>query len=210
LIATVDGTPATVNQLALQAGVDKSIASRAVAQLAEHGLVAREQGRRRAPVIVADLARLADLLAERTAWPAHEVVGGYIWGRNIWDTAATLSRNAANAGIQVAVTGRTGAAFLGILGTSSPAEVRCWAAVNGRPLDEIAVALGLTPAPSESANVRVSADPWRTGVHRHVSAQFDEWTAIVAHPLRVWCDLHAEDRGLEFASQLWGITSHAQ
>jgi MarR family len=210
LIASVDGMPPTINELALRAGVDKSIASRAVAQLAGQGLVVREQGRRQAPVVVTSLESLANLLAERTVWPGHELVGGYLWGRNIWDTAATLSRNAANIGIQLAITGRTGAAFLGLLGTSSPLEVRCWAALNGRPVEEVADALGLTPAPRESVNVRVSADPWRIGVHRHASAQFDEWTATVAHPFRVWCDVHAEERGLEFASQLWGITSHAR
>jgi hypothetical protein len=71
-------------------------------------------------------------------------------------------------------------------------------------LEEVAAALGLAPAPRESMDVRVSADPWRTGVHRRASAQFDDWTATVAHPIRVWCDLHAEERGREFASQLLG------
>ena len=209
LIASVDRTPPTITELARRAGVDKSIASRSVAQLAEQGLVARERGRRRVPVFVADPTSLAELLAERTAWPGHDVVGGYAWGRNIWDTAATISRNAADTGIELAITGRTGAAFLGVLGTSSPLEVRCWATLKGRSLEEVAAALGLAPAPRESMNVRVSADPWRIGVHRHANAQFDEWTATVAHPLRVWCDLHAEERGREFASQLWGKASHA-
>jgi transposase len=209
LIASLSGTPPTITELARRAGVDKSIASRTVAQLAKQGMVAREQGRRGVPVCVADPASLAELLAERTAWPGYEVVGGYIWGRNIWDTAATVSRNAAEAGIGLAITGRSGAAFLGVLGTSSPLEVRCWATLDERPLEEVAAALGLTPAPPESANVRVSADPWRIGVHRHASTQFDEWTATVAHPLRVWCDIHAEERGREFAAQLWGRVSHA-
>jgi predicted transcriptional regulator len=209
LIASVGGTPPTITELARQAGVNKSIASRAVTQLAEQGLVAREQSRRRGPVVVADPGSLAELLAERTAWPGHEVVGGYIWGRNIWDTAATISRNAADTGIELTITGRTGAAFLGVLGTSSPLEVRCWVTLNGRSLEEIAATLGLAPAPRESMNVRVSADPWRIGVHRRSNVQFDEWTATVAHPVRVWCDLHAEERGREFASQLWGKASHA-
>jgi DNA-binding transcriptional ArsR family regulator len=209
LIASVDGTPPTITELARSAGVDKSIASRAVAQLAEQGLVTREQSRRRAPIFVADPYSLAELLAERTAWPGPELVGGYAWGRNIWDTAATISRNAADADIELAITGRTGAAFLGVLGTSSPLEVRCWATLNGRSLEEVAAALGLAPAPRESMNVLVSADPWRIGVHRRATAHFDEWTATVAHPFRVWCDVHAEERGREFASQLWGKASHA-
>jgi predicted transcriptional regulator len=209
LIASVDGAPPTITELARRAGVDKSIASRAVTQLAEQGLVAREQSRRRVPVLVTDLNSLAELLAERTAWPGHDVIGGYLWGRNIWDTAAIVSRNAVDAGIEFAITGRTGAAFLGVLGTSSPLEVSCWATLNGRSLEEVAASLGLAPAPHESMNVRVSADPWRVGVHRHANAQFDEWVATVAHPLRVWCDLHAEERGREFAAQVWGIASHA-
>jgi len=209
LISSADGRPPTITELARRAGVDKSVASRAVAQLAEQGLVTREQGRRRIPVLVADLNNLAELLAERTAWPGHEVVGGYLWGRNIWDAAATISRNAADHGIELAITGRTGAAFLGVLGTSSPIEVRCWATLDKRSLEEAAAVLGLAPAPRESMNVRVSADPWRVGVHCHKNVQFDEWTATVAHPIRVWCDLHAEERGREFASQLWGKASHA-
>ena len=209
MIASLDGTPPTITELARSAGVDKSIASRAITQLAEQGLVTRDQSRRRAPILVADLDSLAELLAERTAWPGHEVVGGYAWGRNIWDTAAIISRNAADADIELAITGRTGAAFLGVLGTSSPLEVRCWATLNGRSLEEVAAALGLAPAPRESMNVRVSADPWRIGVHRRATAHFDEWTATVAHPFRVWCDVHAEERGREFASQLWGKASHA-
>lgn len=209
LISSLDGKPPTVTDLSHRAGVDKSIASRAVTQLAEQGLVAREPSRRGRPVLVADPSGLAELLAERTGWPGNEVVGGYAWGLNIWDTAAALSQNAADEGIELAITGRTGAAFLGVLGTSSPIEVRCWATLNGRPLEEVAAALGLTPAPRESMNVRVSADPWRIGVHRHMNARFDEWTATVAHPIRVWCDLHAEERGREFASQLWGKASHA-
>ena len=209
LISSVSGTPPTITELARHARVDKSIASRAVAQLTEQGIVARDQSRRRAPILVADPSRLAELLAERTAWPGREVVGGYVWGRNIWDTAAAISRNAATNGIELAITGRTGAAFLGVLGTSSPLEVRCWATLNGRSLEEVAASIGLAPAPQQSVNVRVSADSWRIGVHRHVNAQFDEWRATVAHPIRVWCDLHAEERGREFASQLWGKASHA-
>lgn len=209
LIASAGGAPPTITELASNAGVDKSTASRAVAQLAEQGLVAREPTRRRVPVVVSNPDSLAELLAERTAWPGHEVVGGYAWGRNIWDTAATISRNATDAGIELAITGRTGAAFLGVLGTSSPPEVRCWATLNGRSLEEVAAALGLAPAPRESMNVRVSADLWRIGVHRRANVQFDEWTATVAHPFRLWCDVHAEERGREFASQLRGEAGNA-
>ena len=207
LMATLAGQQRTVTQLARQAGVDKSVASRTATQLAGLGLVERSgyQGALR----VADLADLAELVAARTAWPGSDVVAGYAWGRTILDTAATLTRNAATAGIDIAVTGRVGAAFLGVLGTSSPSEVRCWVGMNGRSLEQVAAELGLEPAPADAANVRVSADRWRVGVHRRAVARFDELTAMVAHPLRVWCDLHAEQRGSEFAAQLWGEISHA-
>ncbi len=145
LMAASAGQQLTVTELARQAGVDKSVASRTVAQLAGLGLVERSgyQGALRVPV----QADLAELIAARTAWPGTEVVAGYAWGRTILDTAAAVSRNAAAAGVDVAVTGRVGAAFLGVLGTSSPPEVRCWVRVNDRPLEEVAAELGLEPAP---------------------------------------------------------------
>jgi hypothetical protein len=209
LISAVDDGQPTITELARRARVSASTASRAITQLAEYGLVEREENWRQVSVRVADLATLANLLADRTAWPGTEVISGYVWGRTIWDVAATVSGNAVDAGIDLAVTGRVGAAFLGVLGTSSPTEVRSWVSVNGRSLTDVAERLGLEPVPPESANVRLSADPWRIGTHRHADEQFDGWTATVAHPLRVWCDLHSEDRGREFAAQLWGKVSNA-
>jgi len=131
------------------------------------------------------------------------------WGRHIWEVAAKVSERAVDAGIDLAVTGRTGAAFLGVLGTSSPSEVRCWVDIGDRPLPSAAELLGLEPAFEEDANVAISVDPWRVGVHRSSTARFEEWAASVAHPLRVWCDLHGEQRGAEFAAQLWGEISRA-
>lgn len=210
LIAAVGGAQPSISELAQRAEVSVSTASRAVKQLAEQGIVEREQNWRQVAVRLVDVTALADLLANRTAWPGSEIVSGYAWGRNILDVAVTISRNAADAGIDMAITGRTGAAFLGVLGTSSPREVRCWAALNGRTLPEIAGRLQLDPAPPESVNVRVSADQWRIGVHRRADVHFDGWTATVAHPLRVWCDLHGEVRGREFAAQLWKEAIHAR
>jgi MarR family len=209
LIAAMASERPTVTELARRARVSVSTASRTVAQLASHGLVEREQAWRQVAVQVSDPDALANLLADRTAWPGREVIGGYVWGRNIWDVAAVISRNADAAGVAMAITGRVGAAFHGILGTSSPPELRCWATLNGQALEEVAGRLGLEPAPRESINVRISADPWHIGTHRRAQANFDVWTATVAHPLRVWCDLRDEERGREFAAQLWGRTRNA-
>ena len=160
-------------------------------------------------VEVLDRVAIAARLAERTAWPGDEMLAVFLWGRTVFDVAARISDAAARAGIDLAVTGRVGAAYHGVLGTSSPKEVRCWVNAHS-PLADSAEALGLDPAPDESANVLLSTDPWRVGVHRRQVAQFDDLTASVAHPLRVWCDLHDEQRGAEYAAQMWGAMVHGR
>jgi DNA-binding transcriptional ArsR family regulator len=210
LIATAGGAEPTLADLAEGAGVGLSTASRAITQLAEHGLVVKKRSGSHVAVAVADRVEIAGRLAAQTAWPGGQRIGGYLWGRNVWDVAARLSANADEAGVTLAVTGRAGAAFLGVLGTSSSAEVRCWVDAGKRSLTAIAGSLGLDPAPEEAVNVTVSSDPWRVGVHRRGSIGFEDWTATVAHPVRVWCDLHSENRGVEFAAQLWGVITHAR
>lgn len=207
LIASAGDSRPTIMELAKRVGVSASTVSRVVTQLAEQGLAERVRDWRHVGVSLTDRIELAELLANRTAWPASEMIYGYAWGRNIWDVAATISRNAADAGIDLAITGRSGAAFHKILGTASPSEVRCWAHLNGPALTDVAEQLRLEPAPRESSNVLISADPWRIGVHRRSVMRFDEWTATISHPVRVWCDLHSEERGSEFAAQLWGTLS---
>lgn len=204
LIATARGERRTVGELAKAAGVGLSTASRAVSQLAEHGLVAKERDRGHVTAVVVDQVELAEQLAERTKWPGDELLHGYVWGRNVWDVASRISQATAEAEVDIAITGRAGAAFLGVLGTSTPNEVRGWVAADDRSLPEVAEALGLEPAPTSDANVALSTDRWRLGVHRSRSATFEQWTACIAHPLRVWCDLRSEHRGREFAAQLWG------
>lgn len=81
---------------------------------------------------------------------------------------------------------------------------------HGGSLGDVAEALGLEPATGESANVLLSSDRWRVGVHRRADAQFDDFTASVAHPLRVWCDLHDEQRGSEYAAQMWGAVVYGR
>lgn len=204
LTATAGGAEPGLADLATGAGVSLSTASRAVTQLAEHGLVVKKRPGHRVTVAVADRTEIARRLADRTCWPGEEVTGGYLYGRSTWHVAARLSANAAAAGVSLAVTGRAGAAFLGIVSTSSPAEVRCWVDARGRSLADIADSLGLEPVPENLANVTLSADKWGTGLHRRGDKNFEEWTATVAHPIRVWCDLHDELRGPDIAAQLWG------
>ncbi|HUY47142.1 MAG TPA: winged helix-turn-helix domain-containing protein [Streptosporangiaceae bacterium] len=210
LIVSGGGAEPALAYLAEGAKVSLSTASRAITQLAEHGLVVKKRSGSHVVVAVTDRVEIAERLAAQTAWPGGQRIGGYLWGRNGWDVAARLSANAIEAGITLAVTGRAGAAFLGVLGTSSPSEVRCWVDAGERPLTDIAGSLGLDPAPEEAANVTLSSDPWRVGVHRRGSISFEDWTATVAHPVRVWCDLHSEKRGVEFAAQLWGAVTHAR
>jgi DNA-binding transcriptional ArsR family regulator len=210
LIKTAGCAQPTLTDLAEGAGVGLSTASRAITQLAEHGLVRKKRSGRHVVVAMADRVEVAERLAAQTAWPGSQRIGGYLWGRNIWDVAARLSANGDEAGLTLAVTGRAGAAFLGVMGTSSSAQVRCWVDAGERSLTAIADSLGLDPAPEETANVTLSSDPWRVRVHRRGSVSFDDWTATVAHPVRVWCDLHSEKRGVECAAQLWGVIAHAR
>lgn len=204
LITAVCGYQPTIGQLAERASVDMSTASRAISQLADHGLVKKKRADRHIVVELVNMVEIAERLAAETAWPGDEVIRGYAWGRNVWHLASTISDNSEQAGIGLAVTGRAAAAFLGILGTSSPSQVRCWIDVSQHSLTAAAELMGLEPAPEEAANVVLSSDPWRVGIHNRGKASFEEWTAAIAHPVRVWCDLHGEPRGAEFAAQLWG------
>ncbi len=208
LIAASSADQPTIGQLAVGAGVSLSTASRTISQLAEHGFVSKKRIGEHVAVDLVDRVEVAEQLAARTAWPGDEVIHGYLWGRNVWDLAARISERARDADITLAVTGRTGAAFLGVLGTSSPPEVRCWVGVGGRALPAVAEQLGLEPASQGAMNIALSADPWKVGIHRRSEAAFDDWTATVAHPVRVWCDLHGEPRGADFAAQLWRSVSH--
>lgn len=209
LIAAAAGESPTITEVADSAGVSLPTASRAISQFEGHGLVTKERQGGLVRVHLADRIELAELLAARTAWPGDEALSGYLWGRTVFDVAARVSKSAEHAEVGLAVTGRVGAAFHGVLGASSPTEVRCWVDLQGRRLPEVAGRLGLDPAPVGAANVILCSDPWRVGVHRRGKSSFGESTATVAHPVRVWCDLRSERRGAEFAAQLWGAVAHA-
>ena len=206
LVSAAGGTDPTISDLARAAGSTPSTASRVVSQLAAHGLVSKRRSDHHVRVSVTDPVKLAQRLASRTDWTSAVALAGFVWGRTVWDVAAHLSAAAVEHHVELAVTGRVGAAFLGVIGTSSPSEVRCWVVADGRPLPDIAALLGIEPAPDDESNVSLADDRRRLGVHRSAMATFDEWTAITSHPIRTWCDLHSERRGTEFAAQLWGVT----
>lgn len=204
LIETLGGSQPTVGELAKHSGMGASTASRAVSQLESHGLVEKHRDGSALRIKVADVYALAELLAERTAWPRGATISGYQWGRNVWEIASSLSGAAKSAGLELSLTGRTAVAFLGVLGTSSPTKTRFWVSATDDDLVGVAQALGLEPVPVEDSNVVIAADPWGVGTIGRSDRVFEEWHASVAHPIRVWCDvLHEKPRGDEFAAQLW-------
>jgi len=137
LIATLGGSQPTVGELAKRSGMGASTASRAVSQLESHGLVEKHRDGSALRIKVADVYALAELLAERTAWPHGSTISGYRWGRNVWEIASSMSDAANRAGIELALTGRTALAFLGVLGTSSPTETRFWVSATDDDLVEL-------------------------------------------------------------------------
>ncbi len=203
LAASLRGERLTIGDLADRAAVGLSSASRAVSQLEAHGLVEKQRDGRAVYVAVADPVSLAELLARRSAWPQGRTLSAFAWGRTIWDVAASVSDRAREGEVALSVTGRTALAYLGVLSTSPPGEVRCWVGVQEAELEALAEQLRLEPAPVKESNVVLAADPWGIGMIGRVGREFDGRNATVASPIRVWCDLHSERRGTEFAAQLW-------
>lgn len=210
LVLAMDASWPSIGELASSAGVSVATASKAVAQLQAHGLVVKHRRGTRVAVEVVDPVAIARQLADRTAWPGDETLSGYLWGRTVFDVAARLSAAASRFGAEVALTGRVAAGYLGVLGTASPKEVRAWVAVGDLALADVAEALGLEPCQDEVANVVLSSDKRRVGVARRQEARLDDLRAWVAHPLRIWCDLHDEQRGSEYAAQIWSAVTRGR
>lgn len=205
LVQSIEGSKPSIGEIAMSTGVSMPTASKAVSQLEAHGLVVKHRDAHRVSVEVVDLVGLAQRLADRTGWPGEETLRGYLWGRTVFDVASRLSAVAGGIDVEIAVTGRVGAAYLGVLGTTSPKEVRAWVDVGDRSLENIAEKLGLEPAPDDAGNVVLSNDRWGVGVNRKIEAMFDDLRAWVAHPLRIWCDLPDEQRGSDYAAQMWSV-----
>lgn len=126
VVAALGGEQLSIGEIAERASVGLSSASRAISQLEAHGLVEKQRTGRSVLVDVADPVPVAELLAERTAWPHGKTLSGFAWGRNVWDVAMAVSERAGEADVPLSVTGRTALAYLGVLGTSPSAAVRCW------------------------------------------------------------------------------------
>jgi hypothetical protein len=210
IVQAMGGSWPSIGELASNAGVSMPTASKAVSQLEAHGLVVKHRDGHRVSVEVVDLRAVAERLAERTAWPGDQILSGYLWGRNVFDAAARLCVAADRADTDVAVTGRVGAAFLGVLGTASPGHLRMWVDLGDRSPENLAQLLGLEPATNAEPNVFLSNDSWGVGVERRIDARFDDLVAWVAHPLRIWCDLTDEQRGSEFAAQMWRVVMNGR
>jgi hypothetical protein len=208
--AAMRGQQLAYAELAGRAGTAQIFADETVAELEAHGYVVRRRdSSRRVSVVVGDVSALAGVLARQSAWPGSKptIAVGYLWGRNRWDMAASLSRNAAAVGVKIAVTGRAGAAFHGVSGPSPRIQVRCWAAAGRRTFATIAELLGLEKVQPEEANVLVAADWWGLGTGGATTIRSGKWEASIAQPVRVWCDLRGEDAGRALAAELWEKTS---
>ncbi len=203
VVAALRGERLSIGEIAERASVGLSSASRAISQLEAHGLVEKQRHGRAVLVDVADPVLVAELLAERTAWPQGSTLSAFAWGRNIWDVAASVAERAGDADISLSVTGRTALAYFGVLGTSSSEQVRCWVGNQESELEAVAERLGLEPAPVKESNVVLAADPWGVGLIGRTEREFEGSRAVIAQPVRVWCDLHSEQRGTEFAARLW-------
>lgn len=203
VVAALRGERLGIGEIAERADVGLSSASRAISQLEAHGLVEKQRHGRAVLVDVADPVLVAELLAERTAWPQGSTLSAFAWGRNIWEVAASVTQRARDADVSLSVTGRTALAYFGVLGTSSSEQVRCWVGEQESELEVVAERLGLEPAPVRESNVVLAADPWGVGMVGRAEREFEGSRAVIAQPVRVWCDLHTEQRGTEFAAQLW-------
>jgi len=203
LVSALRDERPTVSELADRSLVSLSTASRALTQLASHGLLVKHREGIRVTVQIADTTAVATLLAQRTSWPQGITVTGYQWGRNIFEVAERLSRGAQESGLELSITGRSALPFLGIMSTAAPRKVRCWVAASEEELTQVADQLRLEPAAEEDSNVQIAADPWGIGSLRRAERTYQDWNAWVSHPIRVWCDVQSEPRGSEFAAQLW-------
>lgn len=196
-LALSGSLPVTVSQLAGAAEVGVAVASSAAHALARHGYVAKQRDGKTVLIDVDDISSLARLLADRTGWEHAKVAWAYGFGRSPLDVAHRITRAARESETNMAVTGRVGATYLGVIGTGDPSTVRV--RVEATPDDAAAALdrLGLEAVDREEANVAVALDRWRLGTTHAQVLRFQKYSALIAPPVRVWCDLDGEPRGTD-------------
>jgi hypothetical protein len=199
----------SVSWVAESACISLPSASRSIKALKEFGLVQRVGATRHQGVAVVNPTDMARVLADRTGWSTAVVFWGYLWGANPLDVAERLDRAAAQHQGDLAITGRAGASFMGVLGTGDIRVVRARLRCKTSELATACRGIGIEPAHQEQANVAVAADPWGLGAVGANIAKFEGYVARIASPLRIWCDVGDEPRGSEFAAQTWGLVSSA-
>lgn len=195
--------PLNISNLARMAGVPLSLASRTIKDLVAYGLATKSGGK--APVIVPDTSALARLLAERSPWKPGNELWGYCWGTSSFDVASRMSATAVRQHVEMAVTGRVGAAFMGVIGTGPASPLRIRVTAREEEQQILFSKLEIEYVPREEANVVVAIDRWGVGTNGSRWRELGSHRALIAAPLRVWCDIRDEPRGLEFAAQLWGM-----
>jgi hypothetical protein len=195
--------PSSIHSIARATGIDDVSVSTACTGLAKHGYMTKEREGRSVLVSVPDVVALASLVANRTGWGEGPVVWAHGYGRSALDLGERTTAAALRAGLPAAITGRAGATFLGIVGTGEPRVVRIRAEATVDQADEVIDTLGLVAVDADEANVAVALDRWALGTTGASTRRFGSYEAMVASPMRVWCDLQDEPRGLDFASDLW-------
>jgi len=202
LLATwVDGERfGSATELADRAQASEATTSRALHKLASHGLIELiSDGRSHSPRIV-DAPALAGTLLREAGWPAKELYHGYRYGRDATERAGALSDSADEHGVVLAVTGITAARALGVLTTAPPPRLKVWLDL---PPSEIALAmrrLEVDPVEPDESNCVFAVDRYRFGTLGRRRGSAAGW---MAHPVRVWCDVHDEPRGPDIAAQMW-------
>jgi hypothetical protein len=208
LIGVTRGQRLSFADLAERTGTDTDFVAQVVRELAVRRFAHEDQPGGAAAdersVRVTDPAGLARMLAVWTAWPAGgKPALGYIFGRNIWDVAALISRAAVEAGIGLAITGRAGAAYYGVSGPAGRSQVHCWVAPGDVSFLEAVERLGLEPAGRDTANVLLVHDGLGLGTTASATIRSGRHEAVIASPVRVWCDLHGEAGIGPIDTELW-------
>jgi len=190
-------TPVTIGVLAEEAGCDQSTASRTVDVLSRRGLVEIDRIGTRTEVSVPNLFEYLEILQERTSWARLATLPAYLWGQTARSRAVKLSEAAGHANLDLVVTGTVAAEFHGTIATSEAAHVQCRLQCLPDELAYLATRLKLELVPPEEANVLLAADRWGVG---RVGAARPGAIPRLAHPIRIWCDMHVGRRGHELAA----------